>query len=206
MAVGENQNPAHIFWQQRVDKERKAANKNLRQQQRKLGLRRQVEPGMGLPQELHRASSTPALMPIAENTATGSGSTPILPKIAGASEYDGVWQTGPKCEECGGLANADDSCTARTATARSMSQRSASERQVSRGGLKSQGSMRSSMHSSLTGLTTASLRREVAEAVASEVAKVVQPLKEKLQSEQSSRQRLEEMLRHIGKAEEQAAH
>mmetsp|Transcript_15632 Transcript_15632/g.33242 ORF Transcript_15632/g.33242 Transcript_15632/m.33242 type:complete len:196 (-) Transcript_15632:62-649(-) len=195
MAVGENQNPAHIFWQQRVDKERKAANKNLRQQQRKLGARPH--------QELHHTRSMPALMPIAEKTAIGSGGTPILPKIAGASERDGVWQTGPVCEDCSGVALADDSCTARTATARSMSQRGAS---MSRGDLKSQGSMRSSMHSSLTGLTTASLRREVAEAVASEVAKVVQPLKEKLQSEQSNRQRLEEMLRHVSKAEELTAH
>lgn len=197
--VAENQNPAHVFWQQRVDKERKALNKHLYSQYRKHGMRMPadgVDPydSVHVPQfsEMPRTQSTPSLLPAIHEHSTREA-TPYLPKIHGALDapYDAA-----------GIGRPGSRGTVRSAGGRSVrSAGSRAPRSSHEQLAPATPSQRSSLRSSLTSLTTASLRREVAEAVQQEVAKVVQPLKDKLQTEQSTRQRLEEMLRKASGAE-----
>merc|ERR1711990_511597 len=170
MPVGDNQVPAHICWQQRVDKERKALNKQLSHVFVKQGILPLQEDPFGSDRvapmhDLYRTHSTPALPAIAE---LGAGNDAVL--------------TLPRIESSPGLrqGTAVSNRSARSAVTRS-------ERSVN-------GSRRSRL-SAMSGLTTESLRKEVADQVQREVAAIVQPLKQQLDGEQASRKRLEDMLR-----------
>mmetsp|Transcript_55787 Transcript_55787/g.100247 ORF Transcript_55787/g.100247 Transcript_55787/m.100247 type:complete len:213 (-) Transcript_55787:160-798(-) len=210
MPVGEHMNPAHQFWQQRVDKERKSNNKHLVKLLGKKGMSASLE-AAGLQnsssaaslQDLHRSLSTPALGRGRGREGGAEGGSTMLPQIdenRGPSRL----MTGLSSSALRRLDTSfEDSEGFRPRTGGTVCsgvQPSLRSATASRHQLRSNhgGSEWGSMRSSITGLTTASLRREVAEAVQAEVAKVVQPLKDKLQSEQMTRQRLEEMLQAVG--------
>mmetsp|Transcript_36669 Transcript_36669/g.72550 ORF Transcript_36669/g.72550 Transcript_36669/m.72550 type:complete len:202 (+) Transcript_36669:62-667(+) len=194
-----HQLPAHLIWQQRVDKERKALNRQVQREYRKHGLKfasAEDDPDSRLHvpplHDLHRTLSSPSNLPAIDEQMPRQASAPLLPALPTSSpKPQGTLHSGSTPMLLGG----DDVFGRGLVSSRSLSSRHSvgSRRRRERAG---DGSQRSSaVGTSLTSLTTASLRREVEVVVAEEVARAVQPLRDRLQSEQDTRQRLEALLR-----------